>query len=132
MRGLLIALVLLPVLVVAGGCGSTGDTAQPESEPITEEPLTVREAETPSPTEQPEKPVASPDPAPDENEVTEEPTPSPPAEPEPAGETEQVAPVPDPSRDPAPAVRGRTLDGTEVALADFLGTPVFVNVWASW
>jgi hypothetical protein len=27
---------------------------------------------------------------------------------------------------------GETLDGTPLALADFRGTPVFVNVWASW
>jgi hypothetical protein len=30
------------------------------------------------------------------------------------------------------AVQGETLDGEQLALADFRGTPVFVNVWASW
>jgi hypothetical protein len=29
-------------------------------------------------------------------------------------------------------LEGETLDGTAVSLADFRGTPVFVNVWASW
>lgn len=132
MRRLLIALVLLPVLVVASGCGSTSDTAQPESEPLTQEPRATSEVEAPSPPAQQEKPAVSPDPTPNEDEATEEPAPSPPAEPEPTGETEQAAPAPDPSRDPAPTVHGLTLDGSEVALADFLGTPVFVNVWASW
>ena len=27
---------------------------------------------------------------------------------------------------------GTTLDGETVSLADFRGTPVFVNVWSSW
>lgn len=27
---------------------------------------------------------------------------------------------------------GTTLDGETVALADFRGKPVFVNVWSSW
>jgi hypothetical protein len=29
-------------------------------------------------------------------------------------------------------LEGETLDGTRLSLADFRGTPVFVNVWASW
>ena len=29
-------------------------------------------------------------------------------------------------------LEGETLDGTPLSLADFRGTPVFVNVWASW
>ena len=29
-------------------------------------------------------------------------------------------------------VAGTTLDGEQVSLADFRGTPVFVNVWSSW
>jgi hypothetical protein len=29
-------------------------------------------------------------------------------------------------------VAGRTLAGEELSLAEFRGTPVFVNVWASW
>lgn len=29
-------------------------------------------------------------------------------------------------------LEGKTLDGGPLSLADFRGTPVFVNVWASW
>ncbi|MGH2990867.1 MAG: hypothetical protein ACRDLZ_04270 [Gaiellaceae bacterium] len=29
-------------------------------------------------------------------------------------------------------LEGETLEGTPLSLADFRGTPVFVNVWASW
>jgi hypothetical protein len=29
-------------------------------------------------------------------------------------------------------LEGETLDGMPLSLADFRGTPVFVNVWASW
>lgn len=29
-------------------------------------------------------------------------------------------------------LEGETLDGTRLSLAEFRGTPVFVNVWASW
>lgn len=29
-------------------------------------------------------------------------------------------------------ISGTTLDGETVALADFRGKPVFVNVWSSW
>jgi hypothetical protein len=36
------------------------------------------------------------------------------------------------TRTAAPAVEGRTLDGERLALADFSGRPVFVNVWSSW
>ena len=38
----------------------------------------------------------------------------------------------DPSREPAPAIEGETLDGAAIALADFRGKPVLVNVWSSW
>ena len=30
------------------------------------------------------------------------------------------------------ALEGETLGGEHLALADLRGTPVFVNVWASW
>lgn len=30
------------------------------------------------------------------------------------------------------SLEGETLDGQRLALADLRGTPVFVNVWASW
>jgi hypothetical protein len=33
---------------------------------------------------------------------------------------------------PAPEVEGATVDGDRVALSDFRGRAVFVNVWASW
>ncbi len=29
-------------------------------------------------------------------------------------------------------LEGTTLDGDRISLADFRGTPVFVNVWSSW
>ena len=32
----------------------------------------------------------------------------------------------------APEVEGATIDGERVALSDFRGRAVFVNVWASW
>jgi thiol-disulfide isomerase/thioredoxin len=35
-------------------------------------------------------------------------------------------------RKPAPAVRGTTLDGKPLALADFTGKIIVVNFWASW
>lgn len=34
--------------------------------------------------------------------------------------------------DPAPNFTLKTLDGREVALADFKGQPVLINFWASW
>jgi hypothetical protein len=36
------------------------------------------------------------------------------------------------SRPPAPPIQGISLEGERVALADFRGKPVFVNVWSSW
>ncbi len=54
-----------------------------------------------------------------------------PAAPEPPPvETEE--PGGDPTRPEAPPVAGTTLDGEELALADFRGRPVLVNVWSSW
>ena len=35
-------------------------------------------------------------------------------------------------RAPAPPLRGRTLDGKALSLADFRGNVVVVNVWGSW
>ncbi len=34
--------------------------------------------------------------------------------------------------DPAPSVEFRLFDGSEASLADFRGTPVVLNFWASW
>lgn len=39
---------------------------------------------------------------------------------------------PAPKRELAPAIEGVTIDGERIALADFRGRPVFVNVWSSW
>ena len=45
----------------------------------------------------------------------------------------ETAPPPDASgRPPAPAIEGTSLDGDPIALADYRGRPVFVNVWSSW
>ncbi len=30
------------------------------------------------------------------------------------------------------ALSGSTADGETISLADFRGTPVFINVWSSW
>lgn len=35
-------------------------------------------------------------------------------------------------REKAPSIAGETLDGAPIALADFRGKPVLVNVWSSW
>jgi hypothetical protein len=35
-------------------------------------------------------------------------------------------------RAPAPPIAGRSLDGAPLALADYLGRAVLVNVWSSW
>ena len=49
------------------------------------------------------------------------------------GGSEGAAPPPPKTeaRD-APAIAGRTLDGERVALDQFRGRPVLVNVWSSW
>ena len=36
------------------------------------------------------------------------------------------------SREPAPPLSGESLAGETVALADFRGRPVLINVWSSW
>jgi cytochrome oxidase Cu insertion factor (SCO1/SenC/PrrC family) len=38
----------------------------------------------------------------------------------------------DKRRAAAPPVEGQTLDGEPLALADFRGKPVLVNVWSAW
>jgi hypothetical protein len=35
-------------------------------------------------------------------------------------------------RPPAPALSGTTIDGESIALGDFQGRPVLINVWSSW
>ena len=46
----------------------------------------------------------------------------------------QAAPtvIPPDQRRPAPAIAGQGLDGEPLALADYAGTPVVLNFWASW
>jgi len=43
-----------------------------------------------------------------------------------------VAVAPSAERERAPALEGETLDGSRLALADFRGRPVLINVWSSW
>lgn len=38
----------------------------------------------------------------------------------------------DASRPEAPVVAGTTLDGERLALSDFRGKPVLVNIWSAW
>ena len=52
------------------------------------------------------------------------------AAPPPATVTE--SPAADSSREAAPALAGVTLDGDAIALGDFRGRPVLINVWSSW
>lgn len=44
----------------------------------------------------------------------------------------QPEPEPTPDRPPAPTLEGVTLQGEPIALADYRGRPVLVNVWSSW
>jgi hypothetical protein len=37
-----------------------------------------------------------------------------------------------PKRPLAPNIKGTTLDGKKITLAQFRGRPVFINVWSSW
>lgn len=39
---------------------------------------------------------------------------------------------PPPGRDPAPAIDGTSVEGKPLALADYRGRAVLVNVWSSW
>jgi hypothetical protein len=57
------------------------------------------------------------------------------------GSSDEAAPPPatttestraDTSREPAPPLAGVTLDGDAIALGDFRGRPVLINVWSSW
>ena len=52
------------------------------------------------------------------------------APPEPPARIEAQAPTND--REPAPVVTGESLSGDAIALGDFRGRPVLVNVWSSW
>jgi thiol-disulfide isomerase/thioredoxin len=47
-----------------------------------------------------------------------------------ADEAESLRPTT--SAPAAPAVAGQTLDGKRLALSEFRGKPVVVNVWSSW
>jgi thiol-disulfide isomerase/thioredoxin len=49
------------------------------------------------------------------------------------GGDDDVSLVPEDDRSPAPAFRVDRLDGSgELSLADYAGTPVVLNFWASW
>jgi hypothetical protein len=37
-----------------------------------------------------------------------------------------------PERRPAPAISGESLSGETIALGDFRGRPLLINVWSSW
>lgn len=43
-----------------------------------------------------------------------------------------VTTIPESEREPAPALSGRTLDGESLALRDYAGSAVVLNVWGSW
>ena len=43
-----------------------------------------------------------------------------------------VETTPAEGRELAPAVAGESLEGEAIALGDFRGRPVLVNVWSSW
>ncbi|HEU5206215.1 MAG TPA: hypothetical protein VFT94_01280 [Gaiellaceae bacterium] len=52
-----------------------------------------------------------------------------------SGAETTAAPPPPSERSTAtrvPAIAGRSLDGARLALTDFRGRPVLVNVWSSW
>jgi hypothetical protein len=36
------------------------------------------------------------------------------------------------TREPAPPLSGESLDGETIALGDFRGRPLLINVWSSW
>jgi uncharacterized protein YceK len=40
--------------------------------------------------------------------------------------------APDSAREAAPSLSGASLDGATLALRDFRGRPVLINVWSSW
>lgn len=58
------------------------------------------------------------------------------------GSTEEATPAQQPAtietsppttdREQAPALTGESLSGNAIALGDFRGRPVLVNVWSSW
>jgi peroxiredoxin len=50
----------------------------------------------------------------------------------PTAPAETAPPADAVDRPMAPAIEGESLDGVRISLADFRGTPVFVNVWSSW
>jgi thiol-disulfide isomerase/thioredoxin len=43
-----------------------------------------------------------------------------------------VTTIPPGDREPAPPLAGKTLDGERIALSDYAGTVVVLNVWGSW
>jgi hypothetical protein len=54
------------------------------------------------------------------------------AQPQQTSTTEAEPSVPAPVRDAAPTLAGESLEGEPVAIADFRGRPLLINVWSSW
>ena len=50
----------------------------------------------------------------------------------PSAQTTATPELPVAAREVAPMISGMTLDGDAIALGDFRGRPVLVNVWSSW
>ena len=128
MRRFLIPVVLALVLAAGvAGCGSESQ-AKSQTEPAPKPfPKELSETRTASgPAEAPLSESRQVEAGLEQSETT-------PAE-APATSTEYVetVPPPDPSHDSAPEIRGETLEGTRFSLEQLRGTPVFVNVWASW
>lgn len=48
------------------------------------------------------------------------------------GESAEPQPISTSDRRAAPEIAGTTLEGEAIALGDFRGRPVVVNVWSSW
>jgi uncharacterized protein YceK len=52
--------------------------------------------------------------------------------PQPQTTTTTEAAASDSARDAAPQLSGTSLDGDPIALVDFRGRPLLINVWSSW
>jgi hypothetical protein len=50
----------------------------------------------------------------------------------PQPQTTTEAPASDSARQTAPQLSGTSLDGDPIALADFRGRPVLIDIWSSW
>jgi cytochrome oxidase Cu insertion factor (SCO1/SenC/PrrC family) len=50
----------------------------------------------------------------------------------PQATTSAAPPASASTRKPAPPLSGESLDGERIALGDFRGRPLLINVWSSW